>query len=36
LTQEFPLFEAVYQIVYNNVRMEDLPEMIEELDIDDE
>ena len=36
LTQEYPLFEAVYQIIYNNLRMEDLPEMIEELDIDDE
>ncbi|CCD26074.2 glycerol-3-phosphate dehydrogenase (NAD(+)) GPD2 NDAI_0G02970 [Naumovozyma dairenensis CBS 421] len=32
LTQEFPLFEAVYQIVYNNVPMENLPDMIEELD----
>ncbi|QLG71916.1 hypothetical protein HG535_0C02680 [Zygotorulaspora mrakii] len=29
---EFPLFEAVYQIVYNNVPMKKLPEMIEELD----
>lgn len=32
MTQEFPLFEAVYQIVYNNVPMKNLPEMIEELD----
>lgn len=32
-THEFPLFEAVYQIVYNNVPMEKLPEMIEELDL---
>lgn len=32
LTEEFPLFEAVYQIVYNNVPMEQLPDMIEELD----
>lgn len=31
---DFPLFEAVYQIVYNNVAMENLPDMIEELDFD--
>lgn len=30
---EFPLFEAVYQIVYNNVPMDKLPDMIEELDL---
>ncbi|CCH61624.1 hypothetical protein TBLA_0F00800 [Henningerozyma blattae CBS 6284] len=29
---EYPLLEAVYQIVFNNVPMEDIPEMIEELD----
>ena len=29
--EEFPLFEAVYQIVYNNVPMDHLPDMIEEL-----
>lgn len=32
MTEEFPLFEAVYQIVYNNVPMKNLPDMIEELD----
>lgn len=32
MTHEFPLFEAVYQIVYNNVPMQNLPEMIEELE----
>lgn len=32
LLQEFPLFEAVYQIVYNNVPMENIPDMIDELD----
>ncbi|CCF57095.1 hypothetical protein KAFR_0C01000 [Kazachstania africana CBS 2517] len=31
MTDEFPLFEVVYQIVYNNFPMEGLPEMIEEL-----
>ncbi|QLQ80329.1 hypothetical protein HG537_0D03300 [Torulaspora globosa] len=30
---DFPLFEAVYQIVYNNVPMDKLPDMIEELDL---
>ncbi|CCE64290.1 hypothetical protein TPHA_0H00810 [Tetrapisispora phaffii CBS 4417] len=30
--EEFPLFEAVYQIVYNNVPMNQLPDMIEELE----
>lgn len=30
---EYPLFEAVYQIVYNNVPMDKLPDMIEELDL---
>ncbi|EDO17406.1 hypothetical protein Kpol_1037p2 [Vanderwaltozyma polyspora DSM 70294] len=30
-TNEFPLFEAVYQIVYNGVPMVRLPDMIEEL-----
>ena len=29
--EEYPLFEAVYQIVYNNVPMDRIPEMIEEL-----
>lgn len=32
LLHEFPLFEAVYQIVYNNVRMEMIPDLIDELD----
>lgn len=32
LLHEFPLFEAVYQVVYNNVAMENIPEMIDELD----
>ncbi|CAG61259.1 GPD1 [Nakaseomyces glabratus] len=32
MTHEFPLFEAVYQIVYNNVPMKNLPDMIEELE----
>lgn len=32
MTDEFPLFEAVYQIIYNNVPMKNLPDMIEELD----
>ncbi|CCF58821.1 hypothetical protein KAFR_0F02240 [Kazachstania africana CBS 2517] len=31
LLDEFPLFEAVYQIVYNNVPMENIPDMIDEL-----
>ncbi|GCE98096.1 glycerol-3-phosphate dehydrogenase [Zygosaccharomyces mellis] len=32
-TEDFPLFEAVYQITYENVPMKELPSMIEELDI---
>ena len=32
LTEEFPLFEAVYQIVYNNMPMEQIPDMIDELE----
>lgn len=32
LIHEFPLLEAVYQIVYNNVAMERIPDMIDELD----
>ena len=32
LTQEFPLLEAVYQIVYNNAPMENIPDMIEALE----
>ncbi|KAG0667983.1 glycerol-3-phosphate dehydrogenase [Maudiozyma exigua] len=32
LTEDFPLFEAVYQIVYNNMPMEQIPEMIDELE----
>ncbi|CAI4058365.1 hypothetical protein N7582_001089 [Saccharomyces uvarum] len=31
--EDFPLFEAVYQIVYNNYPMKNLPDMIEELDL---
>ncbi|SCU87789.1 LADA_0E06172g1_1 [Lachancea dasiensis] len=30
-TEEFPLFEAVYQIVYENASMDSLPDMIEDL-----
>ncbi|EDO18061.1 hypothetical protein Kpol_1045p48 [Vanderwaltozyma polyspora DSM 70294] len=30
--EDYPLFEAVYQIVFNNVSMDKIPEMIEELD----
>ncbi|BAP69368.1 glycerol-3-phosphate dehydrogenase [NAD+] 1 [Kluyveromyces marxianus] len=29
---EFPLFEAIYQITYGNASMEQIPEMIEELE----
>ncbi|CCK72482.1 glycerol-3-phosphate dehydrogenase (NAD(+)) GPD2 KNAG_0K01170 [Huiozyma naganishii CBS 8797] len=32
MTKEYPLFEAVYQIVYNGVPMKNLPDLIEELD----
>ncbi|CCD22818.1 glycerol-3-phosphate dehydrogenase family protein NDAI_0A06640 [Naumovozyma dairenensis CBS 421] len=32
LVSEFPLFDAVYQIVYNNVPMENIPDMIDDLD----
>lgn len=32
MIEEFPLFEAVYKIVYEDVPMHKLPEMIEELD----
>lgn len=32
MSEEFPLFEAVYKIIYENVPMKKLPEMIEELD----
>ena len=32
LTEDFPLFEAVYQIVYNGMPMEQIPEMIDELE----
>lgn len=32
LTEDFPLFEAVYQIVYNNMPMEQIPDMIDELE----
>lgn len=32
LIHEFPLLEAVYQIVYNNIPMDRIPEMIDELD----
>lgn len=31
--EEFPLFEAVYQIVYNNLPMENIPDMIDTLDV---
>lgn len=30
---EFPLFEAVYQIIYNNLPMENIPDMIDELEV---
>ncbi|CAB4257194.1 glycerol-3-phosphate dehydrogenase (NAD(+)) GPD2 [Maudiozyma barnettii] len=32
LTEDFPLFEAVFQIVYNKMPMEQIPEMIDELE----
>lgn len=32
LIHEFPLLEAVYQIVYNRVAMDKIPDMIDELD----
>ncbi|CCC71873.1 hypothetical protein NCAS_0I02050 [Naumovozyma castellii] len=32
LLTEFPLFEAVYQIVYNNLPMKKIPDMIVDLD----
>lgn len=31
---DYPLFEAIYQITFNNVSMDMLPEMIEDLDSD--
>ncbi|CAB4253192.1 similar to Saccharomyces cerevisiae YDL022W GPD1 NAD-dependent glycerol-3-phosphate dehydrogenase, key enzyme of glycerol synthesis, essential for growth under osmotic stress [Maudiozyma barnettii] len=30
---EFPLFEAVFQIIYNNLPMENIPDMIDELEV---
>lgn len=33
---DFPLFEAVYQITYNGVPMENLPSMIEELGLEED
>ena len=35
-TDEFPLFEGVYQVVYNHMPMNKLPKMIEELESFDE
>ena len=29
---DFPLFHSVYEIIYQNMPIEDLPDMIEELD----
>ncbi|CCK72535.1 glycerol-3-phosphate dehydrogenase (NAD(+)) GPD1 KNAG_0K01706 [Huiozyma naganishii CBS 8797] len=32
LLDEFPLFESVYQIVYNNVPMDSIPDLIDDLE----